>query len=666
MMYPQLKTGASAGPPRNAEGRASSLWRPFLLGAAVAASIAWLTPTIECFNWAVDIGFGAPSIAFIFFLFLAVLGNGLLRRFLPRHALTYRELTLFLSMVIVGPPLASMAFSQVLINNMVGPIHLASAENGWKTQFHRYLSRWMGPRDSKVIHDYYYGSADGSVPWGAWIAPLAAWFALAVAAGFVFYCAGILIRRQWVENERLSFPLLQIPLEMIRPPEPGRSLNTLFRNRLMWITALIPFICQVTKGLHSYYPSVPRLILLRYRLDALFPDAPWNGVGWWELSLYPFLVGVAYLLSAEIGFSCWFFYLMTKAQGVAGRAAGWSASQQGSLTERFPDINGQGAGAFIGLIAFTLWSARGHLKAVFRKAIHGDPAVDDGREAFSYRFAVCGIVAGSVFMLWWAYRAGASLAAALPFFAISLLWGLAGSRIRAEAGVFLWGVPESPGKLMVNAVGTQFIGDQNLTALAAMKWGSQEPTYGVLPGLSDTLKIPSATRAPARSVALFVAAGCLIYMSVGVWQTLRLYYHYGAHHAAADRWRVQSGIWSFQELSAWLSSPQRPEPAGFFYILLGAGFLSFLAWMRLHATWWPFHPVGYAISNTFTMQYTWFSFFLGWFLKMAAVRWGGLKLYRAILPVCFGLIIGDLVGNGLWAVLALFGVKGFAFNVGTW
>jgi len=632
----------------------------------MVAIIGWLTPTIECFNWTVDIAFTPPSIAVVFFLFLTMLVNTILRRFWPRQALTQNELVLILSMMLIGAPLASIAFAQFLIPNMVGPIYYASPENHWAAQFHHFLPRWMGPRDPEVIRNFYYGSPDGTVPWKAWLGPLLAWGGLTFAAGFIFFCVGVLLRRQWVENERLTFPLLAIPLELIRQPEPGHSVNSLLCNRLMWVGAAIPFICQITNGLHKLYPDVPRLILLRYRLDALFPDAPWNGVGWWEISLYPFLVGTAYLLSSEISFSCWFFYLMTKFQGVMGRALGWGGLQEGSFTERFPDIPGQAAGAFIGLVAFTLWSARHHLQGVFRKALRDDPSIDDSEEPISYRLALAGIAGGGLFLFFWAARAGMSPPAAIMFFSISLLWGLAGARIRAEAGVFLWGVPETANKLMVNAAGTEILGRQNLTAMAAMKWSTLEPTYIVLPGIPEVLKIPSVARTRARQVAFFMAIGCLLYMGVGVWQTLRLYYYFGAEHATADRWRVQSGIWAFQELSAWISSPRGPQLSGFAYIALGAGILSFFAWMRLHITWWPFHPAGYAIGNTFTMQYTWFSFFLGWLLKVVVVRAGGLRLYRTILPFCFGLILGDLAGNGLWSVLALLGVRGFAFNVGTW
>ncbi len=352
---------------------------------------------------------------------------------------------------------------------------------------------------------------------------------------------------------------------------------------------------------------------------------------------------------------------MTKAQGVVGRSLGWGGLADGSVTERFPAIDGQSAGACIALVGMVAWSARSHLKRVFGKAFRGDPAVDDSDEPVSYRFALAGLILGSAFLLGWAWRAGLGLPAAAAFYAINLLWGFAISRMRAEAGI-LAAVPISPNKVMVDAVGTTVLGPQNLTAMAAMKWNTLDQS--VLSDIGESLRIPFAARIRARQMALLIGLGCLLYMSISVGQALSLYYRYGAHHASADQWRVQSGLWAFQELSAWLTFSRKPEPAGFVYMAAGAGVLTFLGWMRLRFDWWPFHPVGYAIGNT--LQYGWFSFFLGWLMKVVAVRAGGLRFYRAVLPFCFGLILGDMVGNGLWAVLSLAGVRGFAFNMGTW
>ena len=44
----------------------------------------------------------------------------------------------------------------------------------------------------------------------------------------------VIVRRQWVEHERLVFPLTQVPLEMLQSPQLGRILGSLFRKPLLW------------------------------------------------------------------------------------------------------------------------------------------------------------------------------------------------------------------------------------------------------------------------------------------------------------------------------------------------------------------------------------------------------------------------------------------------
>ncbi|MBC7327283.1 hypothetical protein H5T87_04115, partial [bacterium] len=95
-------------------------------------------------------------------------------------------------------------------------------------------------------------------------------------------------------------------------------------------------------------------------------------------------------------------------------------------------------------------------------------------------------------------------------------------------------------------------------------------------------------------------------------------------------------------------------------------FTLFLGLMRYRFTWWPFHPLGYAAANTVTMNFLWFSFFLGWLCKVTAVKVGGLRAYRKALPFFLGLIMGEVIGNGFWAIVqAIFGFHGFAYNPGT-
>jgi len=129
-----------------------------------------------------------------------------------------------------------------------------------------------------------------------------------------------------------------------------------------------------------------------------------------------------------------------------------------------------------------------------------------------------------------------------------------------------------------------------------------------------------------------------------------------------NQWRVESGKWAFDELATWLARPQPASLPSVLYMLLGAVAYGFLAVMRSHYLWWPFHPVGYAVANTFTMEYLWSPFLMGWIAKSVALRLGGIAAYRRVVPFFLGFILGEAAGNGFWVTVLgeVFGAHGFA------
>ena len=72
---------------------------------------------------------------------------------------------------------------------------------------------------------------------------------------------------------------------------------------------------------------------------------------------------------------------------------------------------------------------------------------------------------------------------------------------------------------------------------------------------------------------------------------------------------------------------------------------------RARFLWWPFHPIGYILAGTFTLEWLWCSLFVGWLVKWLILRYGGLRLYRQALPFFIGLILGDYVAGALWALV---------------
>ena len=45
--------------------------------------------------------------------------------------------------------------------------------------------------------------------------------------------AMVILRRQWIVNERLIFPLMQVPLAMVEEAKPGDRLSGFFKNPVM-------------------------------------------------------------------------------------------------------------------------------------------------------------------------------------------------------------------------------------------------------------------------------------------------------------------------------------------------------------------------------------------------------------------------------------------------
>jgi hypothetical protein len=78
-----------------------------------------------------------------------------------------------------------------------------------------------------------------------------------------------------------------------------------------------------------------------------------------------------------------------------------------------------------------------------------------------------------------------------------------------------------------------------------------------------------------------------------------------------------------------------------------------LSLLRWQFAWWPVHPIGYLMIATFPGAVLWFSIFLGWIVKVLAVRYGGAKFYVAARPFMLGLIVGESIAAGFWLVLGI-------------
>jgi hypothetical protein len=386
-------------------------------------------------------------------------------------------------------------------------------------------------------------------------------------------------------------------------------------------------------------------------------NAPWNAIGYTTVSFYPLVIGLTYLLSLDVSFSCWFFYLLTKVENVATTAFGFRDPGAGPALNRIPYTGEQAVGAFLGLALFSLYLARPHLIAAFRKAFRGDDAEDDSDEPMSYRAAWIGLFAASVLLVGFGIAVGLSLWLSLVFWALFLLFALTFTRIRAEAGL-PWGhmPPGGAHGNIVNIGGTEMVTQHNLVAFSQLRWFDADWRCMGQPTQLEAMKIAGSAQPRAMNPRHLTAA-VLVAIVVGTLSAwfvcLGLYYHYGAASASVDGWRTGQGHYGYDEMQAWMNNPQPLDTARLGGVAIGFVIVSLLALLRTQFVWWPLHPIGYAVGNTDTMTWIWCPMLIGWLCKTLILRYGGVKVFRQALPFFIGLVLGDYGISGLWALIFL-------------
>jgi hypothetical protein len=569
--------------------------------------------------------------------------NWAVRAALPRLALSQGELITCYVMMTVSTVIASSGGIHFLIPTLTAAFHFATPANQW-SYFHQWIPNWFAPRDLQALDAFYTGGA--SVPVGVWLTPFLVWGGFLLAFATATLCLSAILRRPWIDHERLTFPTVVLPLELT---EPG---GALLRSRLMWIGFGIAFGLGTVNNLHLNYPAVPGVNVRATDISPLFPDFPWDAVGYFPISFYPFVVGIAYLLSREVTFSYWFFYLLSKSELVLSAAGGWRQPGASSVTDP-PYLQNQGAGAFLALAVISLWMSRNHLGRVLkRSAGFGSDVKGEEREELPYRWAVVGFLISVGGLLFMCYAAGMSVQIAALMFALIFLYLIAATRIRAEAGnAWLFGPNIDPNTLITESLGAGYLRPVDLTVLAYLRSVS---TYDMrcasMPHQLDGFRMAMTAGVSLRQLTWAMATAVVVVIVVAFWAGLFVWYSLGAA-AKTDWWRTEMGMVPFLDLRAKLIAPPRADYAAAGFDLVGFGVTCMLAFLRMRFLGFPFHPVGYAMANTDSWGQLPMPFFLAWLAKTLVLRYGGMRLYRRSLPLFLGLILGDMVNGAFYTLM---------------
>ncbi len=650
--------------PEQAAPRQPLTLRALAIGLGAGVFLAWLTPANDFWLQNTYIaGNHFPFGAFVVLLVLALPVNLALRwlrelRLPAPRPLRAGELVCVWAMLIACSGIPSSGLLRLMGPVPAGLYYYATPQNRYDDLVKPNIPKWMVLADEEAARMYYEGVPNYDprhIPWRAWLAPALAWTTMTLGFYLITVALAALLRRQWVEREAFSFPLIDLPVELAQSAEPQPRLPAWCRSWLFWLTVALVYGVHLLAGLRKFNPSLPdphlQTDLTGFLKQLELFGLRFRHFGWLMLKIFPMMVGITYLTRTEISFSVWFFLLfggvLRLIRGNFGLSEGTAGLGQTTGGEQQLQ-----AGAHLALALWIVWVAREHLGRVWRTIVGRPGGYDDRHEPLGYRWAAVLLFAGLAICLAWFFAAGAqllwmSLTLAGTFVTIVVL-----SWLVTNGGIFFVQAPSLPSDLYTGNLGSKMLSPATCGVLPL--WQTiyiQDPRECLLPSLLNGLRAadPVALRRShvLGGAMLAVAAAYFFAYYTGI----RLAYIQAAG-TLPDRWAyVICSQRPYDLTRRLILSPLERDGTNTAYLIGAFGAVLAMLFFRARRPWFALHPAGMCIMTAYSTRWIWFSVFLGWLFKSAILRIGGMRGLRAARPFFVGLIIGDVLAGITWNIV---------------
>lgn len=595
----------------------------------VVSTQYWVTSTWNGFTLA-SLFINAIVITFILGLL-----NVLLLKVRTSAILRPSELMLVYIMLTSATAAAGHDTLEILTQIVAYPVHFASPENDWKSIFFHYLPTRLVILDPLVAEGLIYYDESFFSPhiWPAWVQPILLWSLFTILLYFSMIFLSLLLRRQWINNELLTFPIAQIPLQLLSPR------RSIYQNKKFWFGFLVTSLLSLNNGIHHLVPVVPGLTYGKYNLAELFPEPPWSAIEVAYIEILPFVTGLAFFIPTKLSFSIWFFYWFWKLINVTGQASGLHQLPY------FPGywIQGLGGMAIFGIM-FLYW-ARRHLIGVFKVVFTSSKlrSVDDT----PYFLAVWGFLISTSIAIVFLVYAGMSLLFAILFLAGFFGLTVVTTRLRAQVGPPTHEIPFTVSGFLSRVISTRYIDNRTLTQFSLFMFVDFGQRGSPMPQIMEGFYLQHRLHSrQIRIVVVGIVAALILGTVIGFVGNLERAY------------RLTNKTWAGEETFSSLvnqiqNKTTRPDLVYLSYFSLGGGIVFALAILSRRYIWWSFHPLGYIIGQDWMLRHLWFPIFIAWLIRWTLIKFSGLKGLRNAIPIFLGITIGDATCILLWKTYAI-------------
>jgi len=639
--------------------------RAFLIGLLLTVFIAWFNCYMTTkFNVQMIGGIQMPFSALVLLMIFALGAIGMRKVMAQgsRFPFSPTELLTIYSMLIFGALVSTPGSDNLYLVGGPALFYFSTPENGWASLFYKYVPSWFAPGwngttyQKEIIDPLYLGGMKFSeIPWHAWVMMLTGWgIFLALLYALMFFTA-LLFRKQWTQREALSFPLVEVPVQMASVEGTAGNTSSIWTNRMMWMGFGLACFWHFFFGMHSIYADWPIMPVNQIgALNLSFPEKPFDVIPGFSAEIFLGAIGLAYLLTRELSFSFWFFFLfmLLSYAGMNSIGKGDLLLAKSGLQGRPDFIVYQAVGGWAMMAIMLFWTAREYLGRLAREAFSRNRGDED--EPFSPRFMVFGFLLSFIGLLAWSWFAGINVLVAFTFFAIFLMTSLVIARIVVEGG-FLF--PQPPYSTLQTMTQTMF--GNNIGAASLTKLGFIQPMIlvdmrtSILPAFLHTMKMAEVLRLDRRNLRrLLLCTVIALAVTTVVTTVTSLQVLYSQGGLAGYTWfSKDASISTFNELAGAIRTPTGVNPGHWTWIALGAALVWLMVLGRSRFLWFPFHPLGYLVASAYPIPRLWFPFFVGWLTKTLVMKYGGSDTYVAVRPFMIGLIIGNAVAMIFWTLL---------------
>ncbi|NLF30911.1 MAG: hypothetical protein GX591_08500 [Planctomycetes bacterium] len=503
----------------------------------------------------------------------------------------------------------------------------------------------------------------GFIPVARWVEPLLWWLGFFLLLLTASLAMNVLLRRQWMENERYPMPLARIPMALIGYGSDDLAadlrhegaLPRIWLNRMMWAGLAVGGLWTLMRAWHFYNPKVPDLSIY-VPLKPYFSD-PGYGEMW---------TNVYFMVSALFVSLAMFMELNVLGSLVVGffvhRSLFWLGHSSGlNKYAGFPFAGQQEVGAFAIYAVLTLIFMRKYLWRILRAALTNDKAAWAG-EAMSYRWAFLLLPATFVGVAVWARAVGMGVGGVLVLYASLVVITLVTTKIRTECGLpFSYIGPATPAVVVVMLGSIPAFGPNAVLFSGVIAWFVGQTPFFMMPGAQmELIELGRRFRVRPRHLVVACLLGVVGGLVFGGWGFLSYSYGLGGQTIkyqwayTPKTWRTSFFVAELNKATADYTEQQAAAADGAeadegwmtpsqWGLVAGAAATAAVAILRqIFPAFW-FHPVGILMSFGGLAQMIWGSCVVAWGLRMVVLHFGGAATVRSRLqPFFVGVFVGTI------------------------